>query len=87
MSGVGLAAAIRARVTEALRTWVPGARGTWCRDQRRRLRTSKGAVIWVRGPALPWAEWGARRGYFAVRHMDGFAYLQALPALDERTAG
>ena len=28
---------------------------------------------------LPWAEWGARRGYFAVEHMDGIAYLRALP--------
>jgi len=79
VSGAGFAAAIRDRVTEAIRTWAPGARGAWCRDQRRRLRSSNGAVIWVRGPALPWAEWGARRGYFAVGYMDEIAYLQALP--------
>ncbi len=72
--------AIRDRVTEAVRTWAPGARGAWCRSQRSRLESSGGAVIWVRGPALlPWAEWGARRGYFAVAYMDGIAYLHALP--------
>ena len=78
MSASGLVAAIRDRVTEAVWTWAPGARGAWCRSQRRRLRSSDGAVIWVRGPVLHWAEWGARRGYFDVRYMDGIAYLQAL---------
>lgn len=71
---------LRDRITEAIRAWAPGARGAWCRSQRSRLRTSDGAVIWVRGPTLPWAEWGARRGYFTVRHMDGIAYLQILEA-------
>ncbi len=79
MSASAFLAAIRDRVTEAVRTWAPGARGAWCRTQRSRLRSSGGAVIWVRGPALPWAEWGARRGYFAVGYMNGIAYLQALP--------
>jgi hypothetical protein len=37
-------------------------------------------VIWVRGAALPWALWGARRGYFAVEYMDGLAYLRPPPA-------
>lgn len=79
MIGAGLAAAIRDRVAEVVRVWAPGARGAWCRTQRSRLRSSNGAVIWVRGSALPWAEWGARRGYFAVEYMDDVAYLQALP--------
>ncbi len=79
MSASAFLAAIRDRVAEAVRTWAPGARGAWCRTQRSRLESSDGAVIWVRGPALPWAEWGARRGYFAVAYMDGIAYLQALP--------
>lgn len=78
MSAFGFVAAIRDQVTEAFRTWAPGARGAWCRSQRSRLRSSDGAVIWVRGPELHWAEWGARRGYFAVRHMEGIAYLEAL---------
>ncbi len=79
MSASAFLAAIRDRVGEAVRTWAPGARGAWCRTQRSRLRSLDGAVIWVRGPALPWAEWGARRGYFAVGYMSGIAYLQALP--------
>ena len=78
MSAPAFLAAIRDRVTEAVRTWAPGARGAWCRTQRSRLRSLGGAVIWVRGPALPWAEWGARRGYFAIAYMDGIAYLRAL---------
>jgi hypothetical protein len=69
-------AAIRDRVTEAIGSYAPGARGAWCRTQRSRLRVSDGAVIWVRGPTLSWAEWGARRGYFTVGYMDGIAYLQ-----------
>lgn len=79
MSAPRFLAAIRDRVTEAVRVWAPGARGAWCRSQRSRLRSSDGAVIWVRGPTASWAEWGARRGYFAVGYMDGIAYLQALP--------
>lgn len=79
MNAAGFAAALRDRVTEAFRTWAPGARGAWCRDQRRRLRLTEGAVIWVRGTATPWAEWGARRGYFAVGYMDAIPYLKALP--------
>lgn len=74
-----LLAGVREWLADAVRTWAPGARGAWCRSQRARLRSSGGAVIWVRGAALPWAEWGARRGYFAVGHMDEIAYLQALP--------
>ena len=79
MSAAGLLAALRGRVADAFHTWAPGARGEWCRTQRRRLRSSDGSVIWVRGPAVPWAEWGARRGYFAVGYMDGIAYLRSLP--------
>jgi hypothetical protein len=36
--------------------------------------------VWVRGDAVPWAEWGARRGYFEVQQMDGLSYLRALGA-------
>ncbi len=80
MSLAHVVAAIRDGVAEFVQTWAPGARGGWCRSQRRRLLTSSdAAVIWVRGPTLPWAEWGARRGYFAVEYMDRIAYLRALP--------
>jgi hypothetical protein len=58
----------------------PLARGAWCRTQRRHLRIPGHPVVWVRGDAVLWAEWGARRGYFEVDHMGGLAYLRALGA-------
>jgi len=57
--------------------WNPLARGVWCRRQRRRLRLPGHPVLWVRGDTLPWAEWGARHGYFEVGHMSGLPYLSA----------
>lgn len=60
--------------------WGPLARGAWCRKQRRHLGVPGHSVVWVRGDAVPWAEWGARRGYFEVQHMDGMSYLRALGA-------
>ena len=60
--------------------WAPLARGAWCRKQRRHLRVAGHSVVWVRGDAVPWAEWGARRGYFEVQRMDGLPYLRALGA-------
>ena len=60
--------------------WDPLARLAWCRQQRRRLGVPGQAVLWIRGAALPWAEWGERHGYFEVERMDGLPYLRALPA-------
>lgn len=60
--------------------WDPLARGAWCRKQRRHLSVPGHSVVWVRGAAAPWAEWGARRGYFEVQQMDGLSYLRALGA-------
>ena len=60
--------------------WGPLARGAWCRRQRRHLRVPGRPVVWVRGEAVPWAEWGARRGYFEVQHMGSLPYLRALGA-------
>jgi hypothetical protein len=56
----------------------PLARGAWCRKQRRNLNLPGRSVVWVRGDAVPWAEWGARHGYFEVEQMDGLSYLRAL---------
>jgi len=67
-------------LSHALRTWGPWARGAWCRKQRRRLSAPGGSVVWVRGDVSPWAEWGARRGYFEVQYMDGLPYLRAVGA-------
>ncbi|HEX9400384.1 MAG TPA: hypothetical protein VF912_09765 [Anaeromyxobacter sp.] len=73
--------ALRTRLGEALQTWGPWTRWTWCRAQRRRLRRPGGGIVWVRGSAaVTWAEWGARRGYFDVQYMDGLPYLCALAA-------
>jgi hypothetical protein len=54
------------------------SRASWCRSQRRQLDGARGAVLWVRGEAVPWAAWGARHGYFEVQYMDGLPYLSAL---------
>ncbi len=58
--------------------WAPLARFAWCRKQRRHLGVPGHAVVWIRGAALPWAEWGARHGYFEVQRMDGLPYLRAI---------
>jgi hypothetical protein len=60
--------------------WDLLARRVWCRRQRRQLDLPGHSVVWVRGPAVLWAEWGARRGYFEVQQMDGLSYLRALGA-------
>ncbi|HEY6001581.1 MAG TPA: hypothetical protein VIV57_01825 [Anaeromyxobacter sp.] len=60
--------------------WDLLARRAWCRKQRRRLRIPGHSVVWVRGDAVPWAEWGKRHGYFDVQRMDGLPYLRALGA-------
>ncbi len=71
-------AAVRRRLLGS--AWHPWARGAWCRKQRRHLRVPGHPVVWVRGDAVPWAEWGACRGYFEVQHMGGLSYLRALGA-------
>lgn len=65
------------RVLDGVRGWGPGPRDTWCREQRHVLAVGHGSVVWVRGEAVEWARWGARRGYFDVQFMDGLPYLRA----------
>lgn len=85
MTFLALLDTIRERALDVLRTWGPGARGSWCRAQRRRLAERR-SVVWVRGaPAISWAEWGGRHGYFDVDYMDGIAYLRPLPGARRRT--
>lgn len=74
----GFLAALQAKLS--FLGWGPIARGAWCRRQRRHLSVPGHQVVWVRGEAVPWAEWGARRGYFQVQHMNGLPYLSALGA-------
>jgi hypothetical protein len=80
MAMTELLEAARARIRETIQTWGFWARWAWCRKQRRDLSRG-GQVVWVRGDAAAaWAEWGARRGYFAVQYMDGLPYLSSLGA-------
>jgi hypothetical protein len=58
--------------------WGSLARGAWCRRQRRHLLVPGHSIVWLRGDAVAWAEWGARRGYFEVQHMGNLPYLSAL---------
>lgn len=77
MKLTAMLAEVRTQVMDAIHAgafWTPGA---WCRKQRRYLSASAGAVVWLRGDAVRWGEWGARRGYFVVQHMDGLPYLAA----------
>jgi hypothetical protein len=74
-------AAVRRHLSEAIPTSGLWTRSAWCRKQRRHLAApGGGSVVWVRGDALPWAQWGARRGYFEVQYMDGLPYLRAVGA-------
>jgi hypothetical protein len=59
----------------------PLARLAWCRKQRRDLGVPGHPAVWVRGEALPWAEWGERHGYFEVLRMDGLPYLSPVGAM------
>ena len=74
----GLLAAVRKNLFGS--AWIPARRGAWCRKQRRHLGVPGNSVVWVRGEAVPWAEWGASRGYFEVQRMDGLSYLRAVGA-------
>ncbi len=77
MTVTAFLAAVQRQLVDAFRTGGPWTRSAWCRSQRRHLSVPGGSVVWVRGDALPWAEWGARRGYFEVQYMDGLPYLRA----------
>lgn len=78
MTVTAFLASVRTRVGDVIHAW--GTRGAWCRKQRILLGAPGGSVVWIRGGALPWAEWGARRGYFEIQFMDGLPYLRALGA-------
>jgi len=73
-------AAVGRQLSEAVRKWGPFGRGAWCRKQRRSLRAGGRSVVWVRGDAVPWAEWGGRHGYFEVLYMGTLPYLRTLGA-------
>lgn len=80
MTAKPLRAALTALLENVVPAWGPLARSAWCRKQRRWLREPGRSVVWVRGDELPWAKWGASRGFFDVQYMDGLPYLRALGA-------
>lgn len=71
-----------ARLRHRVLGWVGGpvARLEWCHAQRQSLRTPGHDAVWVRNDTMPWALWGARRGYFELERMDGLTYLRAARA-------
>jgi hypothetical protein len=73
-------AKVRERLSVLAPQWSGWSRLAWCLRQRRALRGSRGAVIWVRSAKLPWAVWGERHGFFEVERMDGLPYLRAATA-------
>jgi hypothetical protein len=80
MTAKSIPAALAAFLQSLVPASGPLARSVWCRKQRRRLRVPGHSVVWVRGQEVPWAKWGARRGFFDVQYMDGLPYLRALGA-------
>jgi hypothetical protein len=70
-------ALLQAQLQRAIPAWGGSARSAWCRKQRHHLGGRGDSVVWVRGDELPWALWGARRGFFDVETMDGLTYLRA----------
>lgn len=68
-----------ARLRGRVLGWIGGpiARVEWCHAQRQSLRRPGQVVVWVRSDTMPWALWGARRGYFELERMDGLTYLRA----------
>jgi hypothetical protein len=79
--------AVRERLSLLVPDWSGWARLAWCTRQRRALLGPAGKVVWVRGPELEWATWGARHGLFSIGRMDGLPYLQAALESDARRAG
>jgi hypothetical protein len=73
-----LIAVVRSRLFSSASN--PLARLAWCRKQRRDLGIPGHSAVWIRGEALPWAEWGAAHGYFELLRMDGLPYLSPLAA-------
>ncbi|HUL59325.1 MAG TPA: hypothetical protein VLU43_08635 [Anaeromyxobacteraceae bacterium] len=80
MSEPAIVTKLLGRLQKAIPAWQGWARRAWCQEQRRRLTGAGRSVVWVRGDKEPWAQWGARHGFFDVERMDGLPYLRALGA-------
>ncbi len=76
---------VTAFLAAVLATTIPGwrelARRAWCTKQRSRLHALEGRndrVVWLHdGEKMPWALWGADRGFFEVEWAGRIPYLRA----------
>jgi hypothetical protein len=76
---------MNARVASLLEIAVPGwralGRRSWCRKQRSRLHALDRRIVWIHdGEKMPWAFWGARKGFFELEWAGRLPYLRAVPA-------
>ena len=80
MTLMAMLAVAKRRVLDTILAWAIWPRAAWCRKQRHLLSAPGARVVWVRGESVPWATWGAQRGYFEMRYMNGLAYLRMVGA-------
>ena len=68
-------------LTLAMPGWRALGRGSWCREQRSRLRALDRKVLWLHdGEKMPGAFWGADKGFFELEWAGRLPYLRAMPA-------
>ena len=62
--------------------WRELARRSWCTKQRTCLRALDRKVVWLHdGEKMPWALWGADKGFFELDWAGHLPYLRAAPAV------
>jgi hypothetical protein len=81
-----MSAAMNALIASLLETAIPGwralGRRSWCRKQRSRLRARDRNILWLHdGEKMPWAFWGAEKGFFELEWAGRLPYLRAMPAV------
>ncbi len=79
-----VAAFVSALLANAIPGWRALGRRSWCTRQRSRLRAPDRKIVWVHdGEKMPWALWGADRGYFEVEWAGHLPYLRAAGEVNE----
>jgi len=75
------AALLAGLLAAAVPGWGRLARRVWCARQRTRLQETGVSVVWVHdGEKMPWALWGAERGFFELEWANRLPYLRAAVA-------
>ncbi len=81
MNVPALLSMLEGQLEKAIPGWAAWARWAWCRKQRRCLCAVGRKVLWVHdGDKVPWALWGADKGYFEVDWAGRLPYLRTLSA-------